>query len=556
MAAPAPERPSRLLRALLFAIGALFTLEATTGLSLALVFSPSTTHAWSSVAWFQRAATWGPFVRALHHHAATALVLCALAALVLAIQRGVFRAHPKVWVCGLVGFGLVLAISHTGELLPADQRAYAATVELFSILGSVPLLGPSLVALVRGGPRYGHLTLTHLYAFHVLLLPWCLALLVAGGFVLSRRRTASIPAASRPRDFQMELTFATGVLLVVAVAALLRKAPLWAPADPSGHFPGRPEWYFLPIFQLRRHLGRAEVLATLVLPGVVFLALCGLPWLDGWARRRGKEIRHLAFGAALVGLAAATGVGFWSVAQDAGDSHLRALRADAKTNAAEALRLARLGTPWQGPLALDLNDPIVHGKHLFARHCSSCHANCAARPDGSAPCLEGYGSRAWIAAFLRNPSSPYFFGRTKVDDMDPYPASGTALPALVEFLYRQTGAKGADPAKAAQGEKAFADAGCESCHSLDGKGTEIAPDLRGWGSKTWLSAFIRAPGDARFYGDDNHMKSFSESRLSEADLAAVVAYLRSRSEQAHPMKFLLPSASKSGSLGIPEVPRK
>ena len=61
----------------------------------------------------------------------------------------------------------------------------------------------------------------------------------------------------------------------------------------------------------------------------------------------------------------------------------------------------------------------------------------------------------------------------------------------------------------------------------------MAPDLTGYASREWLTAFISNPADERFYGDKNdRMPAFAPhpgdpaNRLSPEDLAILVSWLR------------------------------
>ena len=63
-------------------------------------------------------------------------------------------------------------------------------------------------------------------------------------------------------------------------------APLESPADPTSSYLARPEWYALPLFQLRMFFeGPLEIVATMIIPGIVTALVFALPFLD----RRGDE---------------------------------------------------------------------------------------------------------------------------------------------------------------------------------------------------------------------------------------------------------------------------
>src|SRR5262249_39758137 len=79
-------------------------------------------------------------------------------------------------------------------------------------------------------------------------------------------------------------------LIVVAVLFLLALkfgAGLEAPADPTDHsYVPRPEWYFLPFYQLLKLVpGRLEGVIAVGIPAVLVLALLLLPFVDSRSTR-------------------------------------------------------------------------------------------------------------------------------------------------------------------------------------------------------------------------------------------------------------------------------
>jgi len=78
---------------------------------------------------------------------------------------------------------------------------------------------------------------------------------------------------------------------------------------------------------------------------------------------------------------------------------------------------------------------------------------------------------------------------------------------------------------------------CATCHTIEGKGGEEAPSFDDYGSRAWLSALIRAPGDKRFYGGTKAhktMEPLAPDALGDDDLAATVEFVLSlRGEGEH-----------------------
>jgi mono/diheme cytochrome c family protein len=76
---------------------------------------------------------------------------------------------------------------------------------------------------------------------------------------------------------------------------------------------------------------------------------------------------------------------------------------------------------------------------------------------------------------------------------------------------------------------------CIDCHKFGDQGDlGLAPDLTGYASREWLTAFISNPAHERFYPETNdRMPAFAAdsakplaNRLSPEDLAMIVAWLR------------------------------
>lgn len=523
----------------------LLGVEALSGIGLAAYYAPTTTDAWASVQYLQNQVALGWLLRGVHHYGASALVILLGLHLLQTLWYAAYRSPRELnWVAGVFLLLLLLAASHTGFLLPGDLRAYWATQVLLGIAESQLFIGEHARTFLQGGPDYGNLTLTRLYALHAFVLPGLLAGGVLLHLALRRRAGATAPPAlsaaeaieQSERYFPAQLArdLALSLLVVGAVVAVAWRshgAELHAPADPSIEFLARPEWYFLPIFHLR-HLfpGEREVIATTLIPGAAVLFLAAIPFLDALIRRSVRWSRGLFFGSVVCGLLLAIALGAEVEYQDRTNPRSLELMARADALSREAQRLATAGVPVTGPLELYRNDPVVWGQRVFQAKCATCHHPCTNQPFEGDVCLQGYATRTWLTQLIRDPANRYFFGNSKIDEMDPYDGSDEDLRAIVEFVYSQGGRPDVDLALAERGRALYERDGCESCHSLDGEGTGQAPDLKGYASEAWLSAFVRDPGGARFYGELNQMDAFPHEKLGSDELEAVVSYLRAQTD--------------------------
>lgn len=263
----------------------------------------------------------------IHYWAASALVVVVLLHLLRVFFMGAFKFPRELsWLTGMVLFVLVLIFAFTGYLLPWDNTAFFATRVGINIIGSVPLVGPALATLLRGGPDVGAATLTRFFAIHVLFLPALALLFIAAHLFLvvrngiaplphrrelavvkGRRQAGQGPGAMLAQGAQVAMqenppeagesfyplhifhdaVVSFAVVALVFLLAVLFPVPDSGNADPTNTtFVPRPAWYFLCFFQLLKYFsGPLEVVTTAVLPLALFGGLFLVPWLDHGPQR-------------------------------------------------------------------------------------------------------------------------------------------------------------------------------------------------------------------------------------------------------------------------------
>jgi len=518
----------------------LLVLQATTGALLAFYYSPSASDAWGSVAYLEDEVTLGWFIRGLHHHGASAMVICAgLHMLQVAVWGAYKKPREVTWWVGVMLLGLILAFALTGYLLPWDQTGYWATKVATGIAGGTPVAGAEVQSALQGGNEYGNLTLTRFFALHVFVLPALTFGLVAVHLLLFRkhgvtprwgRSQADLERTAQP--FWPDQLFRDVVAMALAFGALVAwtihtgGAGLDAPADPSSNFDARPEWYFRFLFQMLKYFsGPVETIVALGAPVLIGGVLFALPLVDRGADRSPRR-RAGALAIVLAGFAAAGALTIISYRADGADPTLAKREADSEKLARRARSLAREhGVPAAGGTAVFSTAPFYRARALWTEHCASCHEG----DERKAPLIAaGYNSRAWIRGMLKSPSSDAYFGRTKLgkseDAMPDAEATDAELDALVELVYAESGAADADKALAARGAATFDEAPCADCHERTGEASSSGPNLAGRGSKAYLTAFIADSGHPRFFGTKDEMPAFGEE-LPPADIAVLVEWI-------------------------------
>ncbi len=531
----------------------LLGLQFATGIVLAFYYSPSVTDAWGSVAYLQDNVTLGWFVRGLHGYGASAIVIIAGLHLFQTALYGAYKRPRELnWIVGVLLLGVLLAFALTGYLLPWDQTGYWATKVATGIAGTSPVIGQELQAAVQGGNEYGNLTLTRFFAIHVFVLPALLIALLVLHIALFRRHGVTRhfwvnerDAALRVAPFwpdqlwkdMLAMAIVFTILLVLNVQS--HGVPLGAPADPASNFDARPEWYFRPLFQALKYFsGPLEMVVALGLPVVVGGILLAMPFLDrGTSHHPRHRILYLV-PLAVLGLLSVL-LTVLSFVEDKNDPQLQERLVSAEKRGAAARALAKVhGVPAAGPLHIftAAQTSVDRGRKLWNDECKSCHDGA----ERSAPEItRGYNSRAWIRAFLVDPSGDRFFGKTSITTMEPVKLTGKDLDAAVEAIYAESGAADVDASLAALGreriEKGQPDVkdsawDCNGCHpGFDyEKEAETGPNLARRGSRDMLAEFIGRSSHPRWFGKDSEMPdTYDElSRAERLDLADFLLSLR------------------------------
>jgi ubiquinol-cytochrome c reductase cytochrome b subunit len=516
----------------------LVILEIVTGILLSAYYAPSVTDAWASVAFIQDTLTAGWFVRGLHSFGSSALIIVSTLHLAQVMLFGAYKAPREVnWLVGLAMLALVLLFALTGYLLPWDQKGYWAKLVEVTILANTPVVGGALAQLVQGGSSFGNYTLTHVFAAHTLLLPAALISFIVLHVYLFRRHgytprwNLTEPDLSRRRqpfwpDQALRNALASAVTLLVIVGFVLHwhGADLDAPADPSSSYVARPEWYALPLFQLRMFFeGSLEIIATVVIPGIVAGLLVALPFLDRSPSRDPRR-RLATMVSALIGLSALLALSFIALDRDRHDPAFARARADGKERAETARRLAREGVPAEGGTAVYTNDPFYRARELWDEKCAGCHS-LGGKGGEKGPDLHDYNSRHWIAGFLKDPDGPLYMGPAKIEKgMRPVEGTPEELEALTEFVYSLSGAADVNLPLADRGRGMLTDKDCDSCHDFDGESENTGPNLKGRGSLEYLGGVIALPGHPRLFGSKNRMPSFA-SKLSSSEIGELARFV-------------------------------
>ncbi len=399
-----------------------FMVQVVTGIVLAMSYSASPDHAYDSIQYIQHNVLSGALVRGMHHWGASAMVVLVLAHMIRVFTMGSYKYPREVnWVLGVGLFFIVMGFGFTGYLLPWDQKAYWATQVGTNIAGTTPIVGELLVKLLRGGAQLGAATLARFYALHVLVLPVLLVsvvllhlTLVVRQGIAPRAHVLEKDAPARtddpaypayygdtyarskgegvpfwPNIIVKDMVVAVGVIGILLLLAHFAGAGLEPPADPADTtYVPRPEWYFLPFYQLLKLVpGSMEAAVAAGLPALLVLVLLMLPFFDKRSRRM---LAHRPM--ARIALFGVLGASAFLIGASVRDE--------------PPAIPPEVGHP--------LNSVQRAGRALFkAQQCGSCHAVAGiSAPDKNsdvpdAPDLTEVGLRhsaSWMHSFLEDPS--------------------------------------------------------------------------------------------------------------------------------------------------------
>ena len=281
----------------------LFVSQTLTGILLLIYYRPTPEAAHESIQYITAKVHFGWLYREVHAWGATLMIIALLLHMLRTFFQGAYKKPRELtWVTGVLLFIMVVGFGFTGYLLPWNQLAYWATTVGTESAAKVPFVGGWLQYFLRGGDAVGGETLSRFFVVHVILLPWLTTGLIAVHLFLMRLNNLSTmetvgeekPIAAEhgipffPVHVAKECVVAVLLLAVLVSLAVFFPWEIGEPADPlstPAHI--KPEWYFLPSYQLLKYFeGPYGAVIGIFACSVPFVLLIFWPFLD-----RGKE-RH------------------------------------------------------------------------------------------------------------------------------------------------------------------------------------------------------------------------------------------------------------------------
>jgi quinol-cytochrome oxidoreductase complex cytochrome b subunit len=267
--------------------------QLVTGVLLMVYYRSTPETTYESIHFIMTKANFGWLIRGLHAWGANLMILLLVAHMFRTFVMGTYkRPRELTWVIGVLIFGTVLIFGFTGYLLPWNQVSYWATVVGTEIARVIPFVGDWTTTLLRGGEAVGGETLGRFFVVHVAVLPWVLVGLVGLHILLVRvhglaplEAVGSEPPLTPRTGLRFfpdhvakeSVVFSVFFTLLVVIVWLFppevgeKADPLRTPNEV------KPEWYFLPTYQLLKYLPKVLGIGVSVVPMAILLCW---PFLD------------------------------------------------------------------------------------------------------------------------------------------------------------------------------------------------------------------------------------------------------------------------------------
>ena len=156
-----------------------FVIQFLSGIWLLMNYEATSERAFASVQYIMRDVNYGWIIRYMHTTGASAFFLLIYLHMFRGMMYGSYqKPRELLWILGWLTYIILVAEGFTGYVLPWGQMSFWAAQVIFSLLGAIPIIGEDLLTWIRGDYLISGITLNRLFAFHVVLLPTLLAVVV------------------------------------------------------------------------------------------------------------------------------------------------------------------------------------------------------------------------------------------------------------------------------------------------------------------------------------------------------------------------------------------
>lgn len=278
--------------------------QIVTGIWLAMVYTPTSADAFSSVEHIMRDVPFGWLLRYMHAVGASAFFIVIYLHMYRGIMYGSFKAPRELlWLIGMLLYVILLIESASGYVLPWGQMSFWAIKVLITVFSVIPFIGKQIVIWLQGDYNVSGVTLHRFFAFHVIAIPLLILFLVWMHIIALHHVGSNNPSGKSVekipfhpyytvKDLSGVIVFLFLFFLIVFYAPTMHgyflESANFAPANPLVtplHI--APPWYLAPYYSILRAIPDKLMGVSFASGAIILLFI--LPWLD---RSRVKSIRE------------------------------------------------------------------------------------------------------------------------------------------------------------------------------------------------------------------------------------------------------------------------
>src|SRR5438477_6849159 len=173
--------------------GFMLVVMITTGIFLAMQYTPHVDFAFDSVERIMRDVNWGWLMRYIHMNGASFFFIVTYIHIFRGLYYGSYKSPRElVWMLGLVIYLLMMATAFMGYVLPWGQMSYWGAQVITGFFSAFPLIGEPIRVWLLGGYAPDQAALSRFFSLHYLL-PFVIA-----GVVILHIWALHIPGSGNP----------------------------------------------------------------------------------------------------------------------------------------------------------------------------------------------------------------------------------------------------------------------------------------------------------------------------------------------------------------------
>jgi quinol-cytochrome oxidoreductase complex cytochrome b subunit len=273
--------------------GLCLAVQISTGIFLAMHYTPQIDLAFSSVEHIMNDVNYGWLIRYTHANGASLFFIVIYAHIFRGLYYGSY-IYPRayLWATGVVIFLLMMATAFLGYVLPWGQMSFWGATVITNLFSAIPFVGSSIVEWLWGGFSVSNATLARFFSLHYLI-PFLIVGIILGHLALLHKDGSNNPLGVHNHAdtisffpyFYVKDLFA--FLILIAMLSFLTYYYPNSLGHPDNYIRANslstpphivPEWYFLPFYAILRSV--PDKLGGVVAMISAILVLFALPFLN------------------------------------------------------------------------------------------------------------------------------------------------------------------------------------------------------------------------------------------------------------------------------------